>query len=474
MQNITPIPPDKLAPNYASRLNDLLNESGAPAGRPEGMIYSASAVPQQAPQQPIINQAPTPNPQISVNPASIPTTQRYAAQAIANQPAMMPTAIPPRAPQQMTLSAAVQGAAAPSAPAVGSTATLPGQAPLPNAAAMAGVPNMQPNTMPMAAQMPTQPVQMPVQAAQVPQAPVAQAPTQMPTQPVQMPVQAPTQPVQAPAMPTQSVAAPASTPTPAQMPAQPTQAPAQQAQMPVQTAQLPQAPAAQAPAPQTPAAQAPAQTPQAPATQAAPAPAEPTQATMHPIADLSTNKNKLAPKNPLNTMSQEMIQQIVKATKVNTVLDDDEVVETIKPAYITELEQDLSADMHAEDGVQNKIAMQMSNELKDDELTIAASKIEQPKVVEVAQPEPEVELPEALQAALNDVSSENPNINFATEEEIAEKEAELAAEEAEKEAAQKDENNVNLVQGEDEETDEAPKNTIGDGLGATGPQMAAS
>lgn len=195
---------------------------------------------------------------------------------------------------------------------------------------------------------------------------------------------------------------------------------------------------------------------------------------MHPIADLSTNKNKLAPKNPLNTMSQEMIQQIVKATKVNTVLDDDEVVETIKPAYITELEQDLSADMHAEDGVQNKIAMQMSNELKDDELTIAASKIEQPKVVEVAQPEPEVELPEALQAALNDVSSENPNINFATEEEIAEKEAELAAEEAEKEAAQKDENNVNLVQGEDEETDEAPKNTIGDGLGATGPQMAAS
>ena len=414
MQNISPLAPDPQAQNYANRLDNLLSESGAPINN-RSMIYSAPAVPQQQmPQQPMTNITPTTNPQLAVNPASIPTTQSYAAQAVASSQEPIPTMIPPRNPQ-MTLSAAVQGSAEPTAPAVGSTATMPGQAPLPNAAMMAGTPIPQP----MPQQMP-QPM-----------------PEPMPT-PAPMPEPQP---------------APVPIPTPTPMPAAPEPVPA------------PSPAPAPAPAPSAPAE------PQTPVNSNPPAPAPDAQ----PMADLSTKK--VAPKpNPLNNLSPEMIQQIVKATKVNTVLEDDETVETIKPAYITELEQDLSADMNNEDAGQSKMAALMSNELKDDEVTIEASKIERPKEV-APEPEPEVELPDVLKGVLENVATDNPNVNYATDEEIAEAEAEAEAEaaaaaEAAKKAQENGETTSTIGEASFMDTD-AQANNEGDGLGATGPQMAA-
>ncbi len=446
MQNISPLAPDPQAQNYANRLDNLLSESGAPINN-RSMIYSAPAVPQQQmPQQPMTNITPTTNPQLAVNPASIPTTQSYAAQAVASSQEPIPTMVPPRNPQ-MTLSAAVQGSAEPTAPAVGSTATMPGQAPLPNAAMMAGTPMPQP----MPQQMPQpMPQQMPQPMPQ--QMPIAQpAPAPMPQQmPQPMPQQMPT-----PAPMPEPQPAPVPIPTPTPMPATPEPVPAPSP--------------APAPAP-APAPSAPAE-PQTPVNSNPPAPAPDAQ----PMADLSTKK--VAPKpNPLSNLSPEMIQQIVKATKVNTVLEDDETVETIKPAYITELEQDLSADMNNEDAGQSKMAALMSNELKDDEVTIEASKIERPKEVAL-EPEPEVELPDVLKGALENVATDNPNVNYATDEEIAEAEAEAEAEaaaaaEAAKKAQENGETTSTIGEASFMDTD-AQANNEGDGLGATGPQMAA-
>ena len=84
--------------------------------------------------------------------------------------------------------------------------------------------------------------------------------------------------------------------------------------------------------------------------------------------------------NPVANMSPEMIAQVVNATKVRSDHNEDEVVESIKPAYITELEEDLSADMDALGGDKNSMAARMFDELKDDEMTIAASQMERPVV----------------------------------------------------------------------------------------------
>ena len=227
MQNISPLAPDPQAQNYANRLDNLLSESGAPINN-RSMIYSAPAVPQQQmPQQPMTNITPTTNPQLAVNPASIPTTQSYAAQAVASSQEPIPTMVPPRNPQ-MTLSAAVQGSAEPTAPAVGSTATMPGQAPLPNAAMMAGTPMPQqmpqqmpqPMPQPMPQQMPiTQPAPAPM-PQQMPQPMPQQMPQQMPT-PAPMPEPQPA-PVPIPTPTPMSVAPePVPAPSPAPAPAPP-------------------------------------------------------------------------------------------------------------------------------------------------------------------------------------------------------------------------------------------------------------
>ena len=92
--------------------------------------------------------------------------------------------------------------------------------------------------------------------------------------------------------------------------------------------------------------------------------------------------------NPVANMSPEMIAQVVNATKVRSDHNEDKVVESIKPAYITELEEDLSADMNALGGDKNSMAARMFEELKDDETTIAASQMERP-VVEQQEEKPE-------------------------------------------------------------------------------------
>jgi hypothetical protein len=84
--------------------------------------------------------------------------------------------------------------------------------------------------------------------------------------------------------------------------------------------------------------------------------------------------------NPVANMSPEMIAQVVNATKVRSDHNEGEVVESIKPAYITELEEDLSADMDALGGDKNSMAARMFDELKDDEMTIAASQMGRPVV----------------------------------------------------------------------------------------------
>ena len=300
-------------------MDELLNE-GQPAPHAAGVAYSA-------PQAPA---ASVPNPQLANNPAMTATSQQYAAQAIANQGNnAQPVTVPPKA--NMTLSAALQGSAQPSAPKPGSTATMPGQ-PTP--------PPAMPNMPPMPQNMPMPPQQQPIPQA-APQQPAPQAPQQ--PQPA---------PQQAAATPTNS----------------PQQASPQVAQ----------------PAPQKPAAK------------------------------------PAAKKNPVNNMSPEMIAQVVQATKVKTVHDDDEVVEAIKPAYISELEEDLSADLDNLGGAKNTMAARMLDELKDDEITIAASQIERPVISEqaVTEEEQEVELPDALKDALNhsDVNEQNPNINFSNGE----------------------------------------------------------
>ncbi len=84
--------------------------------------------------------------------------------------------------------------------------------------------------------------------------------------------------------------------------------------------------------------------------------------------------------NPVANMSPEMIAQVVNATKVRSDHNEDEAVKSIKPAYITELEEDLSADMNALGGDKNSMAARMFEELKNDETTIAASQMERPVV----------------------------------------------------------------------------------------------
>jgi Response regulators consisting of a CheY-like receiver domain and a winged-helix DNA-binding domain len=342
-------------------MEELLNE-GQPAPHAAGQAYST-------PQQPANT---VPNPQLANNPAMTATSQQFAAQAIANQNNnTQPVSIPPKA--NMTLSAALQGSAQPSAPKPGSTATMPGQPTPPPA-----IPNMPP--MPPNMPMPPQP--MP-QAAPRPAQPAPQQPT--PQQPAPQPAVAPTP-------------QPATNATPTNSP--------QQA-----------SPQVANPAPQP----------------AAPKP--------------------VAKKNPVNNMSPEMIAQVVQATKVNNHADD-EVVEAIKPAYISELEEDLSADMDALGGAKNTMAARMLDELKDDEITIAASQMERPVINQPEEEkEEEVELPDALKDVLShsDVGGQNPNINFSNGEEDEDEDSDNGA--------------AIIVQ------TEAPK-LEDDGMGPTEPEVA--
>lgn len=317
-------------------MDELLNE-GQPAPHAAGQAYST-------PQRPT---ASVPNPQLPNNPAMTATSQQFAAQAIANQDNnTQPVTIPPK--PTMTLSAALQGSAQPSAPKPGSTATMPGQPTPPPA-----IPNMPP--MPQNIPMPPKPASQP-----------APQPQPMTPQPAPQP-----QPVPQP--------------KPQQQPA----------------------PQQVAPAPQPTINATPTNSPQ----QASPQVANPAP-------------QKAAPKpviknNPVNNMSPEMIAQVVKATKVNNHADD-EVVEAIKPAYISKLEEDLSADMNDLGGAKNTMAARMLDELKDDEITIAASHMEHPVINQLEEEkEEEVELPDALKDALShsDVGGQNPNINFSTGEE---------------------------------------------------------
>lgn len=348
-------------------MDELLNE-GQPAPHAAGQAYSA-------PQQPA---ASVPNPQLANNPAMTATSQQFAAQAIANQNNnMQPVTIPPK--PTMTLSAALQGSAQPSAPKPGSTATMPGQPTPPPA-----IPNMPP--MPQNMPMPPQPT--PQQQS---------APQPMAPQP-----------------------APVPQPKPQQQPA----------------------PQPAAPAPQPAANATPTNSPQ----QASPQVANPAPQKAAPKPAIKNN--------PVNNMSPEMIAQVVQATKVNNH-DDDEVVEAIKPAYISELEEDLSADMNDLGGAKNTMAARMLDELKDDEITIAASQMERPVINQPEEEkEEEVELPDALKDALShsDVGGQNPNINFSTGEEGEDEDFDNGA--------------AIIVQAE------APK-LEDDGMGPTEPEVAA-
>ncbi len=205
----------------------------------------------------------------------------------------------------------------------------------------------------------------------------------------------------------------------ATMPGQPTPPPAmpmppQMPPTPQQPAPTPQQPA---PTPQQLAPQAQNATPNNSPQQASPQVAQPAPTPQQPAPQQVAAK-PASKKNPVNNMSPEMIAQVVQATKVNTVHDEDEVIEAIKPAYISELEEDLSADMNDLDGAKNTMAARMFNELKDDEITIAASQMERPVIKEAAEiEEPEVELPDVLKDALTHTDEQNPNINYSTGEE---------------------------------------------------------
>ena len=148
-------------------------------------------------------------------------------------------------------------------------------------------------------------------------------------------------------------------------------------------------------------------------------------------------------------MSPDMIKQVVKATEVKN--NNEEVVESIKPAYITELEEDLSADMNDLGGAKDSMAARMFDELKDDEVTVAASHIEHP--TELAQKEEggeEAELPDALKGVLDSADAPNPNISLSTGEENEDTEEEKV---------------ITVLQSPNAPVDE------GDGMGPAEPQM---
>ena len=205
----------------------------------------------------------------------------------------------------------------------------------------------------------------------------------------------------------------------------------------------------------------PMQGPQQVATQ--PSPNSPQQASpqaTQPVAQSVPENTPPAPKpaapakksNPVANMSPEMIAQVVKATKVRSDYDEDEVVESIKPAYITELEEDLSADMDALGGDKNSMAARMFDELKDDEMTIAASQMERPVVKQQEEEvtDDDADLPDALKDVLSKTDNMNPNISYSSgdEEEDGEEDA-----------------SVTVLQAANEAMAE------GDGMGPTEPEM---
>ena len=205
----------------------------------------------------------------------------------------------------------------------------------------------------------------------------------------------------------------------------------------------------------------PKQGPQQVATQ--PSPNSPQQASpqaTQPVAQSVPENTPPAPKpaapakksNPVANMSPEMIAQVVKATKVRSDYDEDEVVESIKPAYITELEEDLSADMDALGGDKNSMAARMFDELKDDEMTIAASQMERPVVKQQEEEvtDDDADLPDALKDVLSNTDNMNPNISYSNgdEEEDGEEDA-----------------SVTVLQAANEAMAE------GDGMGPTEPEM---
>ena len=299
-----------------------------------------------------------------------------------------------------------------------------------------------------------EPVEQPQQGGPQPMPMPQQMPPQAP-QPVRMgPPMTLSAAVQGNAMPTPPM--PGSTATLPGQPAQPSMVPQAQAAPQPMPQQMPQQ-APQAPAPVAPTMQGPQQV------AAQPSPNSPQQASpqaTQPVAQSVPENTPPAPKpaapakksNPVANMSPEMIAQVVKATKVRSDYDEDEVVESIKPAYITELEEDLSADMDALGGDKNSMAARMFDELKDDEMTIAASQMERPVVKQQEEEvtDDDADLPDALKDVLSNTDNMNPNISYSNgdEEEDGEEDA-----------------SVTVLQAANEAMAE------GDGMGPTEPEM---